>query len=112
MVFVSNMTHFHPFFAIALLRSSLNGRSHCSYILERCGSKKKSRGHSTFRSPCCSPATCGGNFHNNLGAERAREIAEAPPVADEARRFRGSAPVFTTNGSENRLTRRCLVLET
>ena len=28
-------------------------------------------------------------------AAAAQEIAEAPPVADEARRFRGSVPVFT-----------------
>ena len=39
--------------------------------------------------------------------ENARIIAEAPPVAEKARRFRGSVPVFTPKGAGNRLTRRC-----
>ena len=39
--------------------------------------------------------------------ENARIIAEAPPVAEKARRFRGSVPVFTPQRAGNRLTRRC-----
>lgn len=39
--------------------------------------------------------------------ENARIIVEAPPVAEKARRFRGSVPVFTPKGAGNRLTRRC-----
>ena len=34
------------------------------------------------------------------------DFAEAPPVADEARRNRGSVPLIATDGSEKRLTRR------
>ncbi len=38
------------------------------------------------------------------------EIAEAPPVADEARRFRGSVLIGGHEVAGNRLTRRCIFL--
>ena len=41
-------------------------------------------------------------------AAAAQEIAEAPPVADEARRFRGSVPIGGHEVAGNRLTRRCI----
>ena len=73
MVFVSNMIHFRPLFAIALLRSPLNGRSWLSYISERCGSKKRSKDDSTFRVIFYFSVTRGGNSCNRHGAERARK---------------------------------------
>ena len=42
-----------------------------------------------------------------VSAAAAQEIAEAPPVADEARRFRGSVPIGGRKAVGNRLTQRC-----
>ena len=38
--------------------------------------------------------------------EAIKESGEAPPVAEQASRFRGSAPLVATNGSEKRLAQR------
>ena len=49
----------------------------------------------------------GSSLHFAQSAAAAQEIAEAPPVADEARRFRGSVPIGGHEVAGNRLTRRC-----
>ena len=46
-------------------------------------------------------------LHFAPSAAAAQEIAEAPPVADEARRFRGSVPIGGREAVGNLLTRRC-----
>ena len=46
-------------------------------------------------------------LHFAPSAAAAQEIAEAPPVADDARRFRGSIPIGGREAVGNLLTRRC-----
>ena len=52
-------------------------------------------------------ASSGKKNAKNAAKTKVLEIAEAPPAADEARRFRGSVPIGGHVVAGNRLTRRC-----
>ena len=51
-------------------------------------------------------ASSGKKNAKNAAKTKVLEIAEAPPAADEARRFRGSVPIGGHEVTGNRLTRR------
>ena len=96
---VSNLIGFAPLIAIASLRSPQLPEvlllSPKPSPWGEGGAQRRMRGQSLPPPGGCSSKSL------PLG-----EIAEALPVADKARRFRGSVPLFTTDGSEKRLTRR------
>ena len=48
------------------------------------------------------------SMQKNAAKTKVLEITEAPPAADEARRFRGSVPIGGHEVAGNRLTRRCI----
>ena len=53
-------------------------------------------------------ASSGKKYAKNAAKTKVLEITEAPPAADEARRFRGSVPIGGHEVAGNRLTRRCI----